>query len=272
MSHILEKDYIDETVALIEEFIDDQSSSVIMLESGHFNPEIGPSRFSHQSLNDALDLGSALIRLFPKRLRLVLGILVDDLGIPFATQPGACSGQHYSPCMLPEGIQQILRASHIVKLDRFLIASERNAKNRAIDQLKRLLDTGPEPDERMVVDRTDDDVRRLLLQQESQSNIHLATLNRHTATAHCPAIMGQHYADCFRTIQKRFPKAERLLIIDWSEMMDRWKVISGSKTCVDLLLPDTIEQPERGIINIFFGDDAGELYRLHEEQSRLHLH
>ena len=233
MSNILKKDYFDETLEFVSDYFLDEANNVAMLEGGHFNPLLGPSRFSYQSLSDALDFGSTLIRLFPNRLRLVLGILVDDLGMTSNAPPRHNTGQSYAPEHLPEEIRETLAASQIVKLERLLIGSERNAKNRVIDRLKQHIRAGDGSQEKIMVDRTDD-AKRVLLRQDGQNNIHLATFKSHTATAHCPAIMGQHYADCFRTMHKRFPKAERLLIIDWSEMMDQWKVSGGSKTCVGL--------------------------------------
>ena len=65
---------------------------VVYLEGGHFNRQFGADEFALNTLSDAVAFGKKLISKYQKNIKLVYGILVDDLGI-------ACSEDS---CTLPQ--------------------------------------------------------------------------------------------------------------------------------------------------------------------------
>jgi hypothetical protein len=72
--------YENEVLELLDDIIDVPARPVILLEDGHYNPVTGADKFSIVTLRAALGVGEHLIEHFGKRLRLVFGILVDNLG------------------------------------------------------------------------------------------------------------------------------------------------------------------------------------------------
>lgn len=160
-----------------------------------------------------------------------------------------------------------MAASRLVKRERVLVSSERNAKNRGIARLKRML-SSPEIESRggrqgdlaaigglrrsrhHDAERITFDVGRSVL---------LAEIHGDSWSVKCPMVMAQHYLDVVAKIRQRFPAGPRLVLVDWSELLDQPKVKAGADVAVRLA-----GEPEAfDVFNIFFGDDDGEIYRIH---------
>lgn len=77
--------------------------------------------------------------------------------------------------------------------------------------------------------------------------------------AKCPALIAQHYKDIETIVKKRFPKTEHCIIIDWSELDDKNKVVQGKQAST---IFKNSPYPVIDIINIFFCDDKGEIFEI----------
>lgn len=257
MEHADEPEYRVELSDLLDEFLNPDARPVIFLEGGHYEPAGGPSDFSHGSLDAALAFGEHLLHRYGKRVRLIFGVLVDDLGAPSAVEIDRQPAR-----VLPSALLETLERHRLIKLDRLAVASERNARNRAVNTLKKLC-RGQQPES--LLSTVVDAQLRVSLRQDFGEAVTLGYLGEGSASVRCPAIMGQHYADCFLAMKQRFPLSEQLVFLDWSETMDLWKVTGGAKACQELFLQAALEDTACEIVNIFFGDDQGEIFEIRHE-------
>ncbi len=232
---------------------------VVVLEGGHFDPNRGADEFSRYSLQAVLELATRMIR--RQRMRIVFGILVDDLGLE-------CSGTHCKidtpsgdPAadqkQLPDALEEILADCRYVKRDRVLVTTERNARNRGLDSLKRLMREEPETCADLLrVDR-DGEQGTVYLKASDGTPVLIAKQRGQSWTAQCPLIMGQHYTDVFRQVGKRFQTGFSVVIVDLCEFTDRNKVNRGSELALSFLTPRG--EGYRHIVNVFLEGARGEI-------------
>ncbi len=244
--------------------------TAFFLEGGHFDPRFGVTSFARQTLTDALDVAGELIKRFSRRVRIVLGILVDDLGLDCGD--GGCTTSSVtadSPAgTLPRALESILTASRFVKRERLLVSSERNAKNRGIARLKRML-SASEITSRDGRDGSSLTYRGGLRQERHHDtrritfnagrDVLLAEVRGESWSIKCPMIMAQHYLDVFSKLRQRYPADPRLVLVDWSEMLDQPNVVAGAEIAVRM----AGENGAVDVVNTFFGDDKGDIYRFH---------
>lgn len=262
------KPYLQVALESIEKLNPHSGQTVIYLEAGHFTPKTGPDSFAQNSLIDSLEILSSLIRKRSKNVRLVLGILVDDLGLECGKEGCSVrSPQSADLSTLPNSLEQILLHPY-VKRERLLIFSERNAKNRAIQRMRQLKKQAHSSrfftEERGLKEHW-------FCEPQQGTRVTLAEKEGEVIRAQCPAIMAQHYADCSQKIQERFVEMDHLIIVDWSEMMDRSKVTSGARCAQSLFLSSHEIQVD--LLNIFLADDDGEFFEIvtHTSQENLLL-
>ncbi len=211
----------------------------IYLEGGHFDPRLWATPFSINSLNGAIDLASTLVRQFKKRIRIVLGVLIDDL-----------DSKKSKGILIPETLETIFTQYPIVKRDRVLISSERNAKNRGIQTLKRKL-----PHE-LITEENDN----LYFLADDSQRVLIARICGNTWIAHCATIMAQHYADVGRHLDQRYHRQTYpQIIIDFSEYYDRIKVNRGAELALGVFINRT---EATQIWNVCFNDPDGEHYSI----------
>lgn len=237
---------------------------IVFLEGGHFDPREGATEHALNTLQVATEVTSQCVQLFQRQVRIVLGILVDDLGLDCGDQcslDGSVDEELSSQISseLPKEIEQILKTSPLVKRERVLISSERNAKNRGIKSVKEILKSATNP--RLV--HNDMTVH---FEEDLSTHIPLASIRGEFWSAKCPVVMGQHYHDVFQKNEQRFDPSHPQILIDFSEIYDRNKVNNGSKVSLQLLHSDSLAS--RKIVNICFKDDACEKYSW-DEFSRL---
>ena len=230
---------------------------ILFLEGGHYDPRGGATEHSMNTLNLSIEITKNCIKLFDRNVRIVLGILVDDLGLECAGD--VCSipestlklGEGHRKD-LPAELEDILANTKFVKRDRVVISSERNAKNRGIAALKKIIDTRT-PANLKLVDN-------VFLYLDGIAEVPISTVNGDFWSAKCPLIMGQHYFDSFVKNEKRFDKSRPQMLVDFSDIYDRNKVTNGAKVCLNLLKNG--RSSLRQIINVCFKDDNCTKYSL----------
>ncbi len=243
-----------EILAKIEHrLINETKPPIIFLEGGHFSPKYGPTEFSINSLQEAIDLASNLISEFKKKIRVVLGILIDDLGL---NCENICNPtiekikQGNGP--LPAAIEIILSKSPIIKRDRVIISSERNAKNRGIETLKKIA-----TESALIEVKEETGLRRIYFLADDGQRVLCAQSNGNNWVAKCATIMAQHYKDVSRKLDQRFPEKYRQIIVDFSEASDQIKVNRSSELAIRLFLE---QDARKEIVNICFVDQACKKY------------
>jgi hypothetical protein len=262
LNNRLTKKYFDHILTQVETLVNQGDGPLIIyLEGGHFNYAFGADDFSQNTLLDAITLGEHLIYRHKKSVKLVYGILVDDLGL--ACSEDSCLLESASEKQignsLPEEIEKILSRSRLIKRDRIQIFSERTTKNRAISSLKKKLKAKPD----CLIQKSNNSDEEIYLSIPNKSDIFLCKRQQNVYNIRCPGIMGHHYADVIMKMRKRFFHASRFMIIDWSEIMDRNKVIQGKTVLQHVFDSHNRDEIEVTIYNIFFGDDEGLLTEHH---------
>jgi len=234
--------------------------TVLFLEGGHYDPRLGADAFAVHSLRAAVMLAEHAIKTYGRRIRVVLGVLINDLAmacdeshcnIPLSIAPVSSSGP------LPQLLEDVFAASPFVKRHRVQIYSERNAKNRGIKKLKRLLGssaTMPPPCLRAIHKQADE--VSIYFESIDGQDIRLAKQSSSLWSALCPLVMSQHYTDVIHNLEQRFADSYPILLVDFSQVADRNKVMRGAELALRLFVPQASEP--RAILNVFYADDDGE--------------
>lgn len=253
----LEKNIIER----IDKKIDENKSLlplVIYLEGGHYDPRYDISDFSIESLENVLNIANNLIIKHKGSIKIILGILIDNLGLQCSESVcdiANIAESNNNEDDLPKEIEEVLNKYIIVKKERMIISNERNCKNKAIKFLKKKIET---KQNRISVDNHNNNSTVNYQTLDNQS-IELAEIKSKTTwVAKCPSIMAQHYTNVTNKILNRFPNSENIIIIDFSEIEDINKVTRGVEIALDIFYPLNIKQKQIEIVNIFktdFGDD-----------------
>ena len=260
------KEYLEEVLSIVRKQVCAHECTVVFLEAGHFKLNTNVETFSTQSLEDAVCLGKYLINTFKKQVRVVFGILVDDLGQECGIDKCSVSvltnnDQTAVDRAIPKPLLDILKQEQrYVKLDRVLLFSEKTAKNRSIKHLKNAISSYAT---NVITEGEQGDVD-VYCANQPYGRILLAKKKDKTFNAYCPSIMGQHYADVFAKLAERFFERSCFITIDWSEMMDNSKVLSGTQAFKRVFCNTPSKKMTLTIINIFFADDKGKFYQIDE--------
>jgi hypothetical protein len=229
---------------------------VIYLEAGHFNNRFGVDDFAINTLNDSIALGRILIKKYQKNVRLVYGILIDDLGIACSDESCTLSSlpanEKISQAGLPDELEEIITTSSLIKRDRLMIFSERTSKNRAIDTIKKQIKNNNDS----ILIKEAEEYSEINVSTNEWGTFMLARRQGSVFTAKCPAIISQHYKDVAIKLRQRFFELNDFVIIDWSDASDKTKVLQGSSAFPVICDSAPLQT---SIINVFFGDDEGEL-------------
>lgn len=251
------KSYFDTLLSHVDECHHQSNDKmVVYLEAGHFNNRFGVDDFAINTLNDAIELGRILIKKYQKDVRLVYGILIDDLGI-------ACSEEHCtlsslpindktSQSELPNEIEEIIVASSLIKRERLMLFSERTSKNRAIETIKKQLKNNNDS----ILIKEIEGYSEINVSTNEWGAFMLARRQGSIFTAKCPAIIAQHYKDVAMKLRQRFFEVNDFVIIDWSDASDKTKVLQGASAFPVIWDASPLQT---SIINVFFGDDEGEI-------------
>lgn len=244
------------------------SRAVIYLEAGHYSGASGADEFSLLSQTHAIDLGKNLIREFQRSVRLVYGILKDDLGLTcdavscYIPRPQDTEEENLT---LPRNLESLLQAEPLIKMDKLLLFSERNAKNRGLARLKKIRESNSFPPGMAL--RPQEDGDQIVFTTYDRQEVVLAEAHGARWTAKCPVLMGQHYADVLARLEQRFPAGYPLILVDFSDLMDRNKVGRGTEAALRYFRPANRDS-EVTILNVFYDDPEGEGFIVDEYRSR----
>ncbi|WP_017217603.1 hypothetical protein [Pseudoalteromonas sp. NJ631] len=250
--------------------------SAFYLEGGHFDPRYSATEFSIDSMVKVLNVANNAILEHKKKLKVVLGVLIDDLGLQCGSESCDISA---SPAMttdsqglapLPDELEAVLSDYSIVKRDRLVLQGERNCKNRGIQSLRKIIsqDLASFPQLSLA---TSNDVTKILFENSKGVDIVLAeSKDKDIWTAKCPLIMAQHYKDTYQKALKMNPQAGVFHIMDFSEMDDFHKVVNGTEVALGLFLQDeSLGDNIVKISNIFLSDFDMEDYSINTQTSTL---
>ncbi|ACS86970.1 hypothetical protein [Musicola paradisiaca] len=250
--------YFDEVMLFVDScFQHDDGKLVVYLEAGHYNHRFGVDDFSLNTLNDAVEFGYQLIKKYQKNVKLVYGILIDDLGMACSDHsctltPASEPSQEKGGADLPDEIDIFIAANPLIKRDKLMIFSERTSKNRAIESIKKKIKQGSEG----LMINDDEAGSEIKIALGKETPFLFARRQGEVFTAKCPAIISQHYKDVVMKLKQRFFESNNFIIIDWSEISDRTKVIQG-KSALPIIQDDDLVNLT--IVNVFFGDDEGQI-------------
>jgi hypothetical protein len=224
----------------------------IYIEGGDYDLRSGVSEFAVHSFKMALDIANNIIFRHRKKVKVILGIFINDLGI-----------KHKNPQDRSDflsGFEAIANAYPVYKKDLFVLSFETNSKNRGVKSLKKLIaDAGKVQEDfvpgSLVTEHYD--LGQRIFFCHNRSRILLAEITDHKWSVKCPMLMAQHYLDMVTLIGKRVPTAETCTLIDFSEKIDANKVENGALIATKLLLHKTVENKHIVISNHFFWDDSG---------------
>lgn len=221
----------------------------IYLEGGDYDMRTGISEFAIQSLQLALSLANNIIFKYRKKVKVILGTFINDLGQKDKQTTGGAQ-------LLPD-FEQLTAASPVYKKDLFVVSLETNAKNRGIKTLKRLL-SGVVPPHLLpgyLVPETIAQGQHIFF-SEQRTRVLLAEVSQEKWALKCPMLMAQHYLDIVALMRKRVPGAATCALIDFSERIDSHKVENGALIATRLLERSGAEQ-HVVISNHFFWDAEG---------------
>jgi hypothetical protein len=260
-----DKMYFSELFQSLRTIISGNSPTAIFLEAGHFDPRYAVDQFSKASLEDALQITKLLVKEYGKNVKIVLGVLVDDLGLDCSGN--VCSISKDAPKItqeserkLPSELENIFTTSPFYKKERLVISSERTCKNRGLNKLKKFTKHYHQ-DSNIEINKSENK-GKVSFKDNENNDILLAEFIDDVWKAKCPTIMGQHYIDCFNLMRQRFANIEQLIVIDWTEMLDYSKVTAGSQAAMKVFKNEEVQNLNLTIFNIFFGDNIGELYEI----------
>lgn len=236
---------------------------VVILESGHFSSNYGPDKSAINTLSGALCLANNLIATHKRKIRVVLALLIDDLGL--ACNVDICSIKNdtvkSTTRSFPDDLISILNKSPIYNPKQFIISSERAAKNRGILKLKGIIKRKSEALGTIFKLEEDNQQKKFFFCSNDGQNILLADIKDWVWSSHCPLIMGQHYFDLHKKVSKRYPYNWPQILVDFSSIYERGKVNSGAELAIQFLsLEESICPCE--IVNICFADENGEVYTI----------
>lgn len=253
--------YFNELLSIIEHYCQNSESKVVIyLEAGHYNSKFGVDDFALNSLQDAVDLGKLVVKKHQKNVRLVYGVLIDDLGLACSDegctlpQPDQSVGGG-GDARLPDELEAFIAARPLIKRDKLMIFSERTSKNRAIESIKKKIKQGGDG----LVITDNGNYSEIKLSLAGEIPFMLAKRKGDIFSAKCPAIISQHYKDVLTKLKQRFFETQKFMIVDWSEISDCTKVIQG-KCALPVIQGD--ESLNNTIVNIFFGDDEGRIVQV----------
>ena len=266
-----------ELITLIQKEVAESSPTVtaVYLEGGHFDPRYSATDFSTDSLTKALNVANNAILAHKKNIKIVLGILIDDLGLQCGVEsceilpsPAAKSG-NTGLAPLPAELENILDQYRFVKRDKLVIQGERNCKNRGIQSLRKIVANQLDQFPQLSLKEVNDVTQVIFKNQEGTDIILAEARDKGIWIAKCPLIMAQHYKDTYHKALKMHPQVGACHIMDFSEMDDFHKVVNGTEVAMTLFLhPDILGENKLKISNIFLSDFDVEHYSINTVESQ----
>lgn len=224
----------------------------IYIEGGAYDIRFGINEFAENSLKMALDIANNIIVRHRKKIKVVLGAFVNDLG-------SKNKALHNRSGFL-SGFNNITEGYQIYKENLFLVSFETSSKNRGIRSLKKIMAEGYCASDSKTYPNLEvepSSAGHRVFFYDNRSRILLAETQGDNWSVKCPMLMAQHYLDMVNLIRKRVPAADTYFLIDFSEKIDGNKVENGALVASKLLLDREIDDKHIIISNHFFWDDRG---------------
>ena len=258
----VEQDIIKRVAGVIG---DTDERFLIALEGGHFSTMYGADDFTIESQKSAFRVAEGLIKKYKKQAKIVFGVLADDLGQVCSTEQNVCTvalpGNKDQKVEIPQELHDELTASKLYKADKLIFLSEKTARNRGIQYLRKYTKTHADDIKKgasHLLFKEESGRDRLYFKASDGQSIAVADVIDWQWSSFCPLIMAQHYADLHGNAAKLFAGTAKQIIVDFSSSDDRNKVNKGAELSQRTYpaMHDVI------VINVCFGDDEGDLYTI----------
>lgn len=230
---------------------------IVYIEGGYYDTRFGPNDFSINTLNVAIDITSEIIKKEYGLTRVILGILINNIGISCGEdvcvipKPGEMKVNE-DDTIIPELLDKLLQRSKIVKADQ-ITTNERTLRNRGIRTARAIIENESEYEIAKDVNSNDEILYNVIIDGKK---IPLAIRRGEKWAARCPLIMGQHYSDLYIKFSKKYGKNTYQTIIDMCDMYDRHKVNNGAKVAFLILKKIyNYDTSNLNIVNFSFSDD-----------------
>lgn len=236
--------------------------TIIILEAGHFSSSYGSDQHAINTLKGALDLANNLIVEYGREIKVVLALLIDDLGL--SCDVDVCSvGENVGKVTgsFPDELTFILKSSPIYNVKQFVISSERAAKNRGIAKLKSIIKKSDPALGIIFKLEEENQQQKFFFCSNDGQMVLLADIKDWVWRSHCSLIMGQHYFDLHKKISRRYPYNWPQILIDFSSIYERGKVNRGAELAIQFLSLEGLSRSYE-IVNICFADEEGEVYTI----------
>ena len=249
-----------------------QGRILVVFEGGHFSTLSGADEFSIHSQQSAFQVADHLILRFSRDVRIVFGILADDLGQVCHTEQPVCTIAPPAPPALEKAIEipgtlyDVLKAHKLFSPDKLILLSEKSAKNRGIkwfrEYLKSHVANIAERSSGLSVEEEGGLKRLSFTGSDGQSVLVADMTNEWKWISYCPLIMAQHYYDLSQRAQKIFPSTQNRIVVDFSFIDDRGKVCKGAELSLR-----AYPHKDLKIINVCFADVLGTVFTIDQHSS-----
>jgi hypothetical protein len=232
---------------------------VLYLEGGCYDTEHGVTEFARHSLISAMDIASNIIGAYKKKVKVILGIIINDLGVSCHDLNCSTSSPLQKENPLPGEVLGILQSYAIYKSDLFVIARETTLKNRGIRHLKKIrnAESDTHPGKSLLTENFTQSGLGVYYNFDGRKVL-LAEIRETGWAIKCSLIMAQHYFDLYRLMYKRVPDAHTYMIVDISDKMEETKVTSGAEILLHLMLGGNSLPPQLIVENILFWNARGD--------------
>lgn len=226
---------------------------VIYIEWGHFSPNLY-DEFFFSSIQAVEELLKNIIQTFWIKTRIVLWVLVDDLGIDCSGNSCSINSSNTSYNTfdsLPDLVKNEFKKLKYFKENSFLVFSEKTSKNRWIDFLKKHY---PVLNSDELYEKDNE-----LLYDNKIDSFTFAKKSDNSFTAKCPLIMANHYRDVILKLNQRFTDKDHM-IIDYSDLYDQNKVANWNTLFSYFIDRTQIFNNNIEVINVFMSGEEKHLY------------
>ncbi len=210
---------------------------IVYLEGGYYDTRFGPQDFSTNTLSMVINISEEIVKRKYKITRVILGVLVNNIGIVCGEDACVISNKENDSksdeaLVIPKVLTDMLKESKVTKNDPAIFTNEKTLRNRGLRLVKEIV--GSPKKYSIVLDKNKDgeDLCSVMI---GEDKIPLTIKKGKTWAARCPLIMGQHYADLYIKISKKYGENINLLVVDMGEMYDRHKMNNGAKVAFMLL-------------------------------------
>ena len=242
---------------------------LVVLEGGYFTTAHGVDEFTLQSQRSVFRVARQLKRLFNDDVRIVFGVLANDLGQVCSSDTNMCEigvRSQTAQAKIPDELQLEFDAYPYMRADQPIFLTEKRARNRGLryfrDYYQQYTSDIKTGHSHLGVIENGDGTQLFFKSSDGQETAVAQQRTGWQWSSYCPLIMAQHYADVSQYARKLFPKTGDCFVVDLAFIEDRHKVSKGA----ELALRTYQNMVGVTIFNVCFGDDHGDLFTIDEHQ------